>query len=852
MPSFQKHDILLDAHNTFISNGTAELIELLHLVEKTIPDAKSQERQAWTDHMGALCDVWQRRNEGEMVEWPTPPGVMPMKDLLSGDSAAKARVRERNERKARLEGAIGVGPARQSNASTIKGGPGRNRIDLLDELLIMAREPKADEPDKLQMVSYCVACDRRAVGRDFKRALEHGVLRCERLCLDWPNLYNRAAESLANRSSSRALETGNTKDLPKVRKTNEVAPLKQQGTVLEHFNTAKISAKQQAHIDLSLFKFFICCAIPFSVLDHQFFWNLLAALATNYVVPEWSTFFTRHIAEETVVLGNKLKEYLQGKAHLTLSFDGWSTRANDKIYTFHTTTPTRCSFFVHGHVFKGVSVTGQALLEVAGRILKDHGPRLYSAVAGDGGPNVRVGKREIQKQYPWILVIYDPCHNLNLLLKDTGKIFKELLTKVTAISNYFGKSNYGTYQLSEERYRLGISEGIVSALETRFSSSYLQARAVQACMPAIHACMDKKTLTFNTSAVRIWQNTICIEILTSSQDHYKFMGELLAFIQLLAPSANAILTLEGQAINCADVFYAWVCIAWHLEQLLGAPGCDLARYRSRVIEVYNYHFDQMMKESSYEIFLLGYWLHPMFHHNRGIQLNMPILNGQNLEKDRQPELYKQLLKAILCVLKGEQHIAIKVFSISPSEICDEHTASRLGWFNAARRSSMSPEKLIECTKLHDFYMHGFTDGNLDHKPHIYIPKVQPTGFPAEVPQVYSAPTLMDLINDENIHPSEVSKSHLESLWFEQLDPFNLNEPDCTDAESSGNLMIVRCSTHWKISDFIKLDSPLLAALIRCLSGDGDTDIIGAAVRATPVDKVATLGTPDDWDMDDYI
>jgi len=30
-----------------------------------------------------------------------------------------------------------------------------------------------------------------------------------------------------------------------------------------------------------------------------------------------------------------------------------------------------------------------------------------------------------------------------------------------------------------------------------------------------------------------------------------------------------------------------------------------------------------------------------------------------------------------------QKVAVKIFSISPSEICDECTASHLGWFNAA-------------------------------------------------------------------------------------------------------------------------------------------------------------------------
>lgn len=50
----------------------------------------------------------------------------------------------------------------------------------------------------------------------------------------------------------------------------------------------------------------------------------------------------------------------------------------------------------------------------------------YSAIAGDGGPNVQSAKIKITAHFPWILNIYDPCHNLNLFLKDLGKLFKDV------------------------------------------------------------------------------------------------------------------------------------------------------------------------------------------------------------------------------------------------------------------------------------------------------------------------------------------------------------------------------------------------------------------------------------------
>ena len=147
--------------------------------------------------------------------------------------------------------------------------------------------------------------------------------------------------------------------------------------------------------------------------------------------------------------GEKFKAFLEWRSHLTMSLDGWSTKAKDEIYTVHTTTPKRRSFFTDRHVFKGISVTGDALKDVLicvrtllfcvmdwwtallifhslFQLLVTYDPTKYSAIAGDGGPNVRSAKIKITAHFPWILNIYDPCHNLNLFMKDLGKLFKDV------------------------------------------------------------------------------------------------------------------------------------------------------------------------------------------------------------------------------------------------------------------------------------------------------------------------------------------------------------------------------------------------------------------------------------------
>ena len=150
------------------------------------------------------------------------------------------------------------------------------------------------------------------------------------------------------------------------------------------------------------------------------------------------------------------------------------------------------------------------------------------------------------------------------------------------------------------------------------------------------------------------------------------MIEMSGFVQLLSSGANAILTLEGQNTTCADVFYAWVCIGYHLEHVLASPTVGINHLRGEVITIYNHRFNQMMTETSYNLFLLAYYLHPseflyfiflppsqltflVFRHHGGLQLTMPaLIDGQPPPVAQLPALFKLLLTSALSIFQGEQ------------------------------------------------------------------------------------------------------------------------------------------------------------------------------------------------------
>lgn len=83
----------------------------------------------------------------------------------------------------------------------------------------------------------------------------------------------------------------------------------------------------------------------------------------SYSVPDRSSFFVKHIASEAAYVVKLMKVFLTQFIHLTLSFDGWSSKGGDEIYTVHITTPTRMSFLVEGLVLTGESTSGQNIFE---------------------------------------------------------------------------------------------------------------------------------------------------------------------------------------------------------------------------------------------------------------------------------------------------------------------------------------------------------------------------------------------------------------------------------------------------------------------------------------------------------
>ncbi|KIM90088.1 hypothetical protein PILCRDRAFT_84255 [Piloderma croceum F 1598] len=174
-------------------------------------------------------------------------------------------------------------------------------------------------------------------------------------------------------------------------KTIPTAEKNLQHTLNAHWAvTSKISSHCQAQIDYFLLRFIICCSIAFSVLDNCFFIEFLACLLPSYACPDRLAFFIKHITAEAKNVAKKVEDHLAKFDHNTLSYNGWSSKGCDEVYTVHITTPwPRQSYLVEGLQLTGKSTDADTLFGGIIQVMVQFVAKRISIVVSDTTGNVK-------------------------------------------------------------------------------------------------------------------------------------------------------------------------------------------------------------------------------------------------------------------------------------------------------------------------------------------------------------------------------------------------------------------------------------------------------------------------------
>ncbi|KAJ3832016.1 hypothetical protein F5878DRAFT_548770, partial [Lentinula raphanica] len=182
----------------------------------------------------------------------------------------------------------------------------------------------------------------------------------------------------------------------------------------------------------------------------------------------------------------------------------------------------------------------------------------FSMIVSDTTDNVKKCRQLICNQWPWVLNCPDPCHQLNLMMKD---LLIQSMRIVSQITTYFSHSNYRKYHLRQELTKETSKHGIVAGGPTRFSTFATHVRSIICCSDAMARCFDSGVLKFDTAAY-----------IRTGSDWLKSLLDLNTIDLLLQPIARGLTTLEGQNTTCSDIFFVFIGIAIGFNCVFEDPG----------------------------------------------------------------------------------------------------------------------------------------------------------------------------------------------------------------------------------------------------------------------------------------
>jgi hypothetical protein len=83
-------------------------------------------------------------------------------------------------------------------------------------------------------------------------------------------------------------------------------------------SSAELDTDKKEKIDQALIRFFICCGIPFSVVNHPYFMDFVQSLCFKYNPPKRTTLSTTILNKEISYVLKKISDELKYEDNLTL------------------------------------------------------------------------------------------------------------------------------------------------------------------------------------------------------------------------------------------------------------------------------------------------------------------------------------------------------------------------------------------------------------------------------------------------------------------------------------------------------------------------------------------------------
>jgi hypothetical protein len=229
----------------------------------------------------------------------------------------------------------------------MEAGSGRMRDELLDKLTIPCRS--IIDPSHLRVRCRGTGCWWSwAEPRIAVRILRHAC-QCDSLDSDLRTEAKRRGASLSLAAKiKRSGQGSDTMDTP---------------------STLQMRKQKEEKVNHALLKWLRDRMIPPSAVDCLRWRELVGTVDGEVSTASGTTIADNFVTTEAAYIHGESVKILSQQEHLTLSYDGGTTRRHESVYTVHVTTPlTRDAHLMEGNEASGVSHTAEHVCSVIDKV----------------------------------------------------------------------------------------------------------------------------------------------------------------------------------------------------------------------------------------------------------------------------------------------------------------------------------------------------------------------------------------------------------------------------------------------------------------------------------------------------
>ncbi|CAG8465990.1 7040_t:CDS:2 [Racocetra persica] len=471
-------------------------------------------------------------------------------------------------------------------------------------------------------------------------------------------------------------------------------------------NISKMDSGQEQLCHKALTRLFVCCGIPFWIVENPFFLDFCKNLCCSYKPPDRKALSNDWLNYETARIVVSMEKELENEKK---SYTSWTSNRGYSYFAFIIITPDKKQYVHYIKDFSHESHTVIFTADEIEKVLLDIGANKFGAVISDGASAMSLAKQYISDKYPGILPVRCIAHHIQLICSDIickTSFGKKVLQQCQLFVTYFHTSHRSGARLRNEMINAMINKGLKSSVCSRWSSAY-------------DCILDNDEFAMTA------------ELRNLTQDR-QFWANAETLAKVLSPAKNAVKIVESKVTTTADIFLFLFQMAIAINSLKKNDLPERVEFRKQCIQFYN----KRWKEFDIKFYILAYFLHlkyrgkgmrsSVFHQvvytaleiwkkiGGGLasaniliaQIKMydafePPYNFTFMENIESPRTWWNGCKISNHYL---QKLDLHLLAITPHNASCERIFSILSWITQKRRSRITVEKVSNIAKLHTYYI----------------------------------------------------------------------------------------------------------------------------------------------------